>query len=124
MRPAHGYFSRSYVQARSRFLAAAEDAGLLVEARLHPEKGRDGEDLAMDVAREGHPDAGRLLILSSACHGVEGYCGNGVQVAALLDPEFRDHARALGVAVLYIHGLNPYGFSHWRPPGGDLGWAT
>ena len=114
MRPAHGYFSRSYVQARSRFLAAAEDAGLLVEARLHPEKGRDGEDLAMDVAREGHPDAGRLLILSSACHGVEGYCGNGVQVAALLDPEFRDHARALGVAVLYIHGLNPYGFSHWR----------
>lgn len=114
MLPAHGYFARSYVQARSRFLAAASGADLLVESRLHPLKGREGEDLAMDVSREGDPNAASLLIVSSACHGVEGFCGSGVQVAALLDPEWRAHARARGVAILYIHGLNPWGFSHVR----------
>ena len=40
--------------------------------------------------------------------------GSGVQVAALHDQEWLDHARAKGVAVLYIHALNPYGFSHVR----------
>jgi hypothetical protein len=68
----------------------------------------------MDVVRDGPADADRLLIVSSACHGVEGYCGSGVQVAALADAEWREKARAQGVAVLYIHALNPYGFSHIR----------
>jgi hypothetical protein len=81
---------------------------------LHPLTGRDGEALAMDVARDGPADADRLLIVSSACHGVEGYCGSGVQVAALHDAQWREKARAQGVAVLYIHALNPYGFSHIR----------
>ncbi|HZY20044.1 MAG TPA: M14 family metallopeptidase [Ramlibacter sp.] len=112
--PGDDYFSGSYAQARQRFLEAAGSAGLLVESKRHPEAGRDGEELAMDVAREGDPSASRLLILSSACHGVEGYCGSGVQVAALRDAAWRDHARRHDVAVLYIHALNPYGFSHIR----------
>ncbi len=107
-------FSASYRQARERFLDAADAAGLLVEARRHPEKGREGEDLFMDVAREGDPNAPRLLVLSSACHGVEGFCGSGVQVNALRDAAWREHAARHGVAVLYIHALNPYGFSHLR----------
>jgi hypothetical protein len=37
-----------------------------------------------------------------------------VQRALLADAGFRDAARAAGVAVLYIHGLNPWGFSWWR----------
>jgi hypothetical protein len=111
---ARDVFSSSYAQARSRFLAAAATAGLRVESKLHPVKGRDGEDLAMDVAREGHPNADKLLVVSSACHGVEGFCGSGVQVAALQDTQWREQASRLGVAVLYIHALNPYGFSHIR----------
>jgi hypothetical protein len=107
-------FSGSYAQARARFLQAAQSAGLQVESKPHPLKGRDGEELAMDVARDGHPDAGSLLIVSSGCHGVEGFCGSGVQVAALRDSAWREHARQRGVAVLYIHALNPYGFSHIR----------
>jgi hypothetical protein len=107
-------FAASYAEARRKFLEAAAEAGLPVESKLHPLKGGDGEELATDVAREGHPDAAALLILSSACHGVEGFCGSGVQVAALRDAQWREHARAKGVAVLYIHGLNPYGFSHLR----------
>lgn len=107
-------FAASYAQARAKFLAAADAAGLPVESKAHPLKGSEGEELAMDVARDGPPDARSLLILSSACHGVEGFCGSGVQVASLRDARWRDHARANGVAVLYIHGLNPYGFSHLR----------
>ena len=107
-------FSSSYLQARARFLEAARSAGLEVDSRLHPLKGLDGEDLAMDVALDGPPAANRLLIVSSACHGVEGFCGSGVQVAALRDGAWRDHAAQRGVAVLYIHALNPYGFSHIR----------
>jgi hypothetical protein len=107
-------FARSYAQARQKFLQAADEAGLRVEAKPHPLPGLEGEPLAMDVARDGHPDASRLLIVSSACHGVEGYCGSGVQVTALRDEAFRARAAEQGVAVLYIHGLNPYGFSHLR----------
>ena len=107
-------FSSSYAQARTRFLAAAQAAGLPVEHKVHPRKGLDGEELAIDVARDGPADARNLLILSSACHGVEGFCGSGVQVAALCDARWREHAAARGVAVLYIHALNPYGFSHIR----------
>ena len=107
-------FSASYAEARVKFLEAAATAGLRIESHVHPLTGRDGEALAMDVARDGPADADRLLIVSSACHGVEGYCGSGVQVAALHDAQWREAARAQGVAVLYIHALNPYGFSHIR----------
>jgi hypothetical protein len=109
--PQHA-FSSTYAQARSRFLQAARSAGLEVESKLHPLKGQDGEDLAMDVVRDGPADAHNLLIVSSACHGVEGFCGSGVQVSALHDEGWREHARQRGVAVLYVHALNPYGFSH------------
>src|SRR4051812_19174755 len=107
-------FSATYAQARERFVDAGQAAGLLVEAKRHPERGAQGEDLAMDVARDGDPNAARLLVLTSACHGVEGFCGSGVQVAALHDAAWRDYAHRKGVAVLYVHALNPYGFSHIR----------
>jgi len=108
------FFAQSYGEARAKFLAAADAAGLAVHSHTHPLLGRDGETLAMDVARFGAADATALLLVSSACHGVEGYCGSGVQNALLADPAFHARAQALGVAVLYIHGLNPYGFSWWR----------
>ncbi|RZI72998.1 MAG: DUF2817 domain-containing protein [Variovorax sp.] len=107
-------FSDSYAKARQKFLSGCVAANLAVETLPHPLKGREGEALAMDVALDGPPDAGHLLIVTSACHGVEGYCGSGVQVFALHDAEWREKARAAGVAVLYVHALNPHGFSHRR----------
>ena len=73
-------FSPSYAQARQKFLQACMAAGLRAQAHVHPLKGREGEALAMDVALDGAADARHLLILTSACHGVEGHCGSGVQV--------------------------------------------
>ncbi len=107
-------FSVRYQTARAKFLEAATSAGMALHSYEHPLKGRDGEALAMDVALAGAPDAQRLFIVSSACHGVEGYCGSGVQVHAARDVQWLAKARDAGVAVLYIHALNPYGFSHLR----------
>jgi len=107
-------FSASYAQARGKFFAAAVRANLPITSHLHPRAGRDGEALAMDVVLDGSPSAERLLIISSACHGVEGYCGSGVQVFALHDEAWRTKAHDQGVAVLYVHALNPFGFSHVR----------
>ena len=111
---ASAYFSQSYAEARQKFIAAATAAGQEPVAHLHPLLGRDGESLAMDVARFGAADAQAVLIISSGCHGVEGYCGSGVQNALLADPAFHAAAHRAGVAVLYIHALNPYGFSWLR----------
>jgi len=107
-------FSPRYAQARQKFLQGCVSAGLAVEPHAHPLKGRDGEELSMDVALDGDANAENLLIVSSACHGVEGHCGSGVQVFALHDAEWREKARAQGVAVLYVHALNPHGFSYGR----------
>ena len=35
-------------------------------------------------------------------------------LALLRDPAWHQAAEDAGVAVLYVHGLNPYGFSWWR----------
>ncbi|GBU14878.1 hypothetical protein AwPolaro_02560 [Polaromonas sp.] len=110
----HTAFSVSYAAARVKFLDAANAANMALQSFEHPLKGLHGETLAMDVALDGSSDAEHLFIVSSACHGVEGYCGSGVQVYAAHDEEWRAKARAAGVAVLYIHALNPYGFSHIR----------
>ncbi len=107
-------FAPTYAQARAQFLAAAEAADLAVQSHRHPLLGRDGEVLAMDVARAGPADAKALLVVSSGCHGVEGFCGSGVQNALLADATFHRAAAAAGVAVLYIHALNPWGFSWLR----------
>jgi hypothetical protein len=111
---AAAHFAQTYAEARQKFVAASAAAGLAVQSHGHPLRGRDGEVLAMDVARFGADDAQRLLVVSSGCHGVEGFCGSGVQHALLTDPGWHAEAAAAGVAVLYLHALNPWGFSWWR----------
>ena len=112
--PANQHFSQTYAEARAKFRAAAEAAGLAIDSHAHPLTGHDGEALAMDVVRDGPADAPALLLLTSACHGVEGFCGSGVQVALLQDTALRAAAHQAGVALLYVHALNPHGFSWWR----------
>ncbi len=107
-------FADTYARARVLFLEGAAAAGMALASHNHPLPGAQGETLAMDIARDGPMGAKQLLVVSSACHGAEGHCGSGVQVAATHDAEWLDHARSAGVAVLYIHALNPHGFSHSR----------
>ena len=107
-------FAPSYAGARAKFLAATQAAGLVAHSHAHPMLGREGEAVALDVVREGPRDAQGLLIVSSACHGAEGFCGSGVQVALLRDAPWHALVRDSGIAVLYLHALNPYGFSWLR----------
>src|SRR5688572_14398733 len=96
-------FAQSYAAARAKFLEAAESAQLEVHPHVHPQRGRDGETLALDVVRDGPADAANVLLVSSGCHGVEGFCGSGIQVAMLRDAAWRAHTRKAGVAVVYLH---------------------
>lgn len=107
-------FSQSYAQARQKFLEACSNADLKVESHLHPLAGKEGEELAIDVALSGSPCAANLLVVSSGVHGVEGFCGSAVQVDHLRDRNWLHDSHRENVAVLYLHALNPYGFSWLR----------
>jgi Protein of unknown function (DUF2817) len=108
-------FSQSYVEAREKFCTAASARHASIQTIEHPTaRGRNGETLASDLALLGPPDAANLLLLSSGTHGVEGYCGSGVQTALLGDPAVTAAIDKGGVAVLLLHAINPYGFAHDR----------
>ncbi|MBB2493861.1 M14 family metallopeptidase [Aquipseudomonas ullengensis] len=107
-------FSQCYAEARQKFLDACAANGLSVESHIHPLRGRDGEVLALDVARLGPADAANLLVISSGCHGVEGFCGSAVQLDRLHDAAWIEDCRRDDLAVLFIHALNPHGFSWLR----------
>ncbi|ROL89250.1 M14 family metallopeptidase [Pseudomonas chlororaphis] len=107
-------FSERYVQARALFLEVCARRGLAVQTHLHPLKGRDHEALAIDVCRTGPADARQLMVVSSGCHGVEGFCGSAVQLDLLNDDSWIALTAQPDLAVLYIHALNPYGFSWLR----------
>src|SRR3546814_599344 len=106
------YFGRSYADARACFLAAARRRRCSLQSYVNPVgQGVDGEELAMDAAYYGAADARSLLVLTSAMHGEEGYCGSGCQVALLDDQTLLDKAQAGGIGILLIHAVNAYGFS-------------
>jgi hypothetical protein len=108
-------FAATYAEARDRFTRAAEARGLAVERRVNPRaSGAEGEALSVDVALLGDGNARALLVLTSGMHGVEGFCGSGCQVALLRDETFLGSVAQSGVAVLFYHAVNPYGFSHLR----------
>ena len=108
-------FSDTYQEAREKFLDAMRKRGARHEEHVLPgHRGLSGETLATDVALWGAPDAEKLMIVSSAIHGVEGYCGSGCQIAFLQDDSLFARADDLGVAIAFVHAVNPHGFSVGR----------
>src|ERR1700739_3656646 len=107
-------FSRSYAEARQKFLNAASRLGLQAESHVLPIPGASGETLAMDVVLQGPADASNMLVVISGVHGVEGFSGSAVQTG-MLQLDVSQRADALrDTAVLYVHAINPFGFSHLR----------
>jgi hypothetical protein len=106
------HFSATYADARAKFLSAARRAGADSAAHVHTLRGPAGEELATDVAWLGPGNAESVLVMSSATHGVEGFCGSAVQTAWLEDAA-AGH-RPQQVAVLLIHAVNPHGFAWLR----------
>jgi hypothetical protein len=108
-------FSQSYAQARRKFLDAAAARGLPVESHVMEDRiGAQGEALATDTALIGRADAENLLIVTSGTHGVEGFCGSGCQGALIGDEELAGRLGPARTAMLLVHAVNPWGFSHLR----------
>ncbi|MCU1394934.1 MAG: hypothetical protein JWM34_3362 [Ilumatobacteraceae bacterium] len=103
--------SPTYAAARTAFLAAARAAGADIETTVHPRRGLEGEELAVDVASLGPPDAEHVVVVLSATHGVEGYAGSALQRHWL---ETCADERPPAARLMMVHGLNPFGFSWVR----------
>eukprot|EP00566_Odontella_aurita_P013310 CAMPEP_0113546182 /NCGR_PEP_ID=MMETSP0015_2-20120614/11665_1 /TAXON_ID=2838 /ORGANISM="Odontella" /LENGTH=459 /DNA_ID=CAMNT_0000446611 /DNA_START=146 /DNA_END=1522 /DNA_ORIENTATION=+ /assembly_acc=CAM_ASM_000160 len=123
-------FSESYREARDRFLSAADEAGADVTSIEVTRRG--GRAYYMDAAvirvnggggggGGGGGPKGGLIIHTSGVHGVEGYAGSAVQVAAL------QHLSALGessrrlleealgsTTLVFVHAVNPFGMDAFR----------
>lgn len=105
------YFSVDYQEARGKFLAAAERAGAYLEHHELPDvRGPDGRALFMDIGWIGPRDADVVLLSLSGTHGAEGFCGSAAQTSWL--DELSAAALPAGVAQLFVHAVNPFGFAH------------
>jgi hypothetical protein len=116
MQDAIGDFSPDYRTARDKFLATAKAAGNHADIRIetydNPALGPDGLPVHTDVALIGDQDAQNVLVVNSATHGVEGFCGSAAMISWLR----RGEAAALpkGVRAVLIHAINPHGFAWVR----------
>ncbi len=103
--------SPTYSIAREKFLAAASTAAATVLTFGHPKTGPEGEELAVDVASLGPADAETVVLVTSATHGVEGYCGSALQSHWLAG---HASSRPAAVRVVMVHALNPFGMAWVR----------
>ncbi|MCC7276012.1 MAG: M14 family metallopeptidase [Alphaproteobacteria bacterium] len=103
-------FSTDYADARRRFRETAAAIRAPVRSYDNPNRGPDGGTLTTDCAWIGPQDAAKVLILISATHGVEGFCGSGCEIDWLAG----ERRLAPATAVLVIHAINPHGFAWIR----------
>jgi hypothetical protein len=120
------YFSPSYQVARDRFRQAVTTAGWSLESHPLQVTAGDGSDLSIAKRSLWEIDVGcygsgeRAVVISSGLHGVEGYLGSAIQLAWL---EVLQSVDLSGVRLVFLHALNPYGFSErrrWNEDGVDL----
>lgn len=123
-------FSESYFHARQAFRNAAASAGAAQESLLVYTDPATGLDYTMDVAilpassSESSSEAGAeappaetpLLMHMSGVHGVEGFAGSAVQVAALREMATSGAAmnQSRPFTTCFVHAVNPYGFAALR----------
>jgi hypothetical protein len=106
------YFSADYAGGRRLFHEAARAASAALETYHNPASGPDGLALSTETAWLGPRDCERLLVVMSGTHGVEGFCGSGLQVGLLRSGLAKELAD--GVGLLLIHAINPSGFAWLR----------
>ena len=110
--PHESLFSETYKEARARFRAHVQERQGDISSYALSVRSPTGEELTIDVGRIGPSDAERALIVSSGTHGVEGFFGSAVQLAALR--RLTTHMIPPQIALIMIHAVNPFGFAHLR----------
>lgn len=105
-------FASSYKEARQKFMAGCIAEANKIESWQHSLRGITGEKLYVDLAWFGNSCASKVIVLLSGTHGVEGFAGSGIQLASI-QTGFHQPADS-NIAVVLIHGLNPWGMSFAR----------
>jgi len=110
------YFQESYEDCRNSFIDKAIKKKELFRdvqiSSLTIESLKD-RDLTIDYCYiPAQKSFKRLMILTSAVHGIEGYVGSAVQQMFLKELVKENSLDDMGV--LLIHGVNPYGFKYNR----------
>ena len=105
-------FSETYKDARSLFLNAANAKQINIQNYINPNIGALKEELSCDTAWMGPRNAKNVLVIISGTHGVEGFCGSGCQIDWMSSTHVKD--LPIDVALLFIHAINPFGFSWCR----------
>lgn len=121
------HFRDSYYQARALFRSRATAVD---HATLHslPLPELQALGLTIDVAVIGGPSrrADRVLLHMSGTHGVEGFAGSAIQSRLLERLAEGEEAEAeAGLPTLvFVHAVNPFGFSQVRRGGLPAGWLV
>jgi hypothetical protein len=114
-------FCETYATCRDRFRAAVSAHGEEIDGfeqwsakvaakGTEPEDQELTTDFAFFPAKDAPATGGKLLVLTSGIHGIEGFTGSTLQNLFL--DTMLDDTRSQGVSVLLVHGVNAYGFAH------------
>jgi len=107
-------FSENYAEAHHKFQLQTHDhaSQCSYHELVYNQAGPNAEPLVTAVSWQGDTDASCVLVLQSATHGVEGFVGSAIQMDTL--QTLSTKKLPAGVAILYIHAINPYGFAWLR----------
>lgn len=115
--PEAGHFKPSYRESRDQLLDNARTLAprfaLLADSRLIDGQGPEGETLSLDWVMFGARKPRHVLVVSSATHGVEGFCGSAIQHQMVLE-QLPDIDIGPDTAIVVQHANNPYGFAWLR----------
>ncbi len=103
-------FPRDYVSARKLFLSRATSQGADLSSYAIKARGPNNEQLTIDIAWFGTKNPDEVLLHISGTHGVEAFAGSAIQSEILKSPVTPPENKA----IIFIHGLNPYGMAHLR----------
>ncbi len=110
------YFTDSYDECRSDFIRLADQLQKEIDSTTIESltvQSKVDQNLTIDICYiPPVQDAGKLFVMSSGVHGIEGYTGSAIQKMFMseLIPDMGDDRPG----ILLIHGMNPYGFKYKR----------
>jgi predicted deacylase len=109
-------FAINYSMAKEKFFASLKQCAQPIELSSVPIAEMDGDShslLSTEVVWLGAKDSGKVVVLISATHGVEGFVGAAVQTDLLRRIQ-QGYSWPEDTALLLIFALNPYGFEKLR----------
>lgn len=110
----NNFFSKTYKQAREKFLDAVSKKNLKLQSYINPNLGINQEELSIDVCFI-NPNKEKTFLITSGCHGIEGYAGSGLQLYILENLEnIQPILEEKNISIVLAHAINPWGFSWGR----------